>query len=110
MDPPHFGSRATNELRSALHEPHFELWNDSSLTPLYIALSGYNGLEPRELSLQLLRKYIDWRRDRGRSTEEIEAAIARIYDPERTTPPTITHHAEDRSNTRTVPIENCSLM
>lgn len=109
--PPHFtgidSEETLAELQATLVEPHFELWNETSLVPLYISLSGYNGPRTKEFSLQLLRNYADWKRNRGQSTEEIEANIAAIG---RTEKPTIVHHTEDRSNTWTIPISDCSVM
>src|SRR5688572_2573572 len=46
--------------KDALEEPKFENWNESSLSHIFLALSGVNGQEVVQLAKQLLANFCDW--------------------------------------------------
>jgi len=48
-------------LKSALENPEFEKWNNTSISHLCITSLGFNGEEARLLSNQLFEEYITWK-------------------------------------------------
>ena len=48
-------------VKQSLIDPHFEKWNDTSISHLAIGATGYNGEEVRELSNRLINNYITWK-------------------------------------------------
>jgi hypothetical protein len=49
-------------LKESFNNPQFEQWNNTSISHLCIASLGFNGLEARDLSNNLMKKYIEWKR------------------------------------------------
>ena len=49
-------------LKETTQNPQFEKWNTASVSHVAIAGAGYNGEEARKLGLDLLLKFIEWRR------------------------------------------------
>jgi hypothetical protein len=47
-------------IQRALDNPHFELWNMTSIHHMLVAVEGYNGEEAHYLALQLLEECYAW--------------------------------------------------
>jgi hypothetical protein len=43
-------------------EPKFEKWNTTSVSHVAIAATGHNGEPARKMGLELLSRFIEWRR------------------------------------------------
>lgn len=49
------------QLKEALDDPKFEMWNETSINHLLIASTGYNGPEAKQCADELVKKYISWK-------------------------------------------------
>lgn len=75
----------TNQLRETVENPSFEKWNTTSVSHLAIAATGHNGEPARQLGLELLLKFIEWRRTKpdGYMPESGIESMFTVYDLER---------------------------
>lgn len=75
----------TRQLRVSLDDPRFDKWNTTSVSHAAIAATGHNGEEARELGLELLNKFIEWRRTKpdGYMPESGLESMFTVYDLER---------------------------
>jgi hypothetical protein len=75
----------TNRLRETVENPSFEKWNTTSLSHVAIAGTGHNGEPAREMALELLLKFIEWRRTKPDSymPESGMESMYTVYDLER---------------------------
>ncbi len=58
------------QIKEAFQYPHFEQWNTTSVSHMYIAYSGVNGREAQILAGQIIEKLIQWSRANNRSSVE----------------------------------------
>lgn len=75
----------TTQLRETIQNPRFDEWNTTSVSHAAIAGTGHNGEEARELGLELLLKFIEWRRTKpdGYMPESGLESMYTVYDLER---------------------------
>jgi len=75
----------TTQLRVSLDDPHFDKWNTTSVSHAAIAATGHNGEKARELGLELLKMFIEWRRTKpdGYMPETGMESMFTVYDLER---------------------------
>ncbi len=75
----------TNQLRETVENPSFEKWNTTSVSHVAIAATGHNGEPAREMGLELLLKFIEWRRTKpdGYMPESGLESMFTVYDLER---------------------------
>src|SRR4029078_860139 len=52
--------KVKQDLLESTNNPQFEIWNSTSIHMLYLVCLGFNGKECQELSLKLLKDYIEW--------------------------------------------------
>lgn len=55
--------QVTSQLKSSLDNPLFEQWNETSMSHLSIAGSGFNGPEARNIADQLFNMLVDYSRE-----------------------------------------------
>ena len=53
-------SDTEEQLRNALSDPKYELWNSTSFNHIIIAALGYNGSASRELAITLLNNFNEY--------------------------------------------------
>ena len=75
----------TGQLRETTRDPQFNKWNTTSVSHVAIAATGHNGEEARKLGLDLLLKFIEWRRTKpdGYMPESGIESMFTVYDLER---------------------------
>jgi len=75
----------TRQLRVSLDDPHFDKWNTTSVSHVAIAGTGHNGEKARELGLELMQKFIEWRRTKpdGYMPDSGIESMYTVYDLER---------------------------
>ena len=57
----------------SIKNPRYELWNSTSLSHLYISLSGVDGPEVREHTYKVAREFIEWSKQRdGNDPDELD--------------------------------------
>jgi len=50
-----------SQLQTAVNNPKFEVWNETSISHMYIAAVGANGPTAQKLAKQLLDRYVQWK-------------------------------------------------
>jgi hypothetical protein len=75
----------TRQLRVSLDDPRFDKWNTTSVSHAAISATGHNGEEARKLGLELLKRFIEWRRTKpdGYMPESGLESMFTVYDLER---------------------------
>jgi hypothetical protein len=75
----------TTQMRETLENPQFNEWNTTSVSHVAIASTGHNGEPARELGLNLLKQFIEWRRTMpdGYMPNSGMESMFTVYDLER---------------------------
>ena len=63
------------QILKSIENPRFEVWNSTSISHIFLCLSGFNGYEVAELAYHLLKNYIAWAKEAGMDFDEYKDSI-----------------------------------
>ena len=59
------------QLKDSLENPTYEVWNKTSISHLFISLTGCNGYEASEITYKIFQGYINWIIENNYSSKEV---------------------------------------
>ena len=63
------------QLKDKLKNPHYNAWNDTSLSHIFLASVGYNGSEAKDIANKLFHSYIQWKVINGHNITETKNTL-----------------------------------